>query len=70
MGLFDLSLTKTPKAQLNCALNNLSYFQGLLEHFEDPRDKYGNAMPDYLLDFAVGQIKEALELLESSVDRA
>lgn len=70
MGLFDLSLTKTPKAQLNCALNNLSYFRDCLEQFEDPRDKYGNRMPDYLLGFVESQIKEALELLESSVERA
>lgn len=63
MGLFDMSLTKTPEAQLKAALNNLSYFTEMLEHFEEPRDKYGNRMPDYLLGFVKSQIEDALRYL-------
>lgn len=63
MGMFDMSLTKTPEAQLHAALNNLSMYQEYLGLCDDPRDKYGNKLPDYLLDFIKRQINDALKYL-------
>lgn len=70
MGLFCLSMKKTPEDQLKCALGNLSIFRELIEAYDGILDKHGNRMPDYLIGFAESQIRESLELLKSSVDRA
>lgn len=61
--MFDMSLTKTPEAQLRAALNNLGMYQECLQQFDDPRDKYGNKLPDYLLGFIRSQINDALKYL-------
>lgn len=66
MGLFCLSLEKTPVAQLNSALGNLELFKELLEGYDGIRDKYGNQMPDYLIGFAETQIKDALKYLSAN----
>lgn len=68
MGLFCISIEKTPEAQLDCALGNLELFRGMLSRFGDIRDSYGNRMPDYLLDFVESQIKDSLKLIENSKD--
>lgn len=66
MGLFCLSLEETPEAQLNSALRNLEMFRGMLEDFEDIRDKNGNQICDYLIGFAESQIKSAIDLIKSA----
>lgn len=70
MGMFCLSMKETPEDQLKCALGNLEMFRECLAQFEDPRDKYGNRMPDYLLGFIEKQIKDSLKMIENSVDRS
>jgi hypothetical protein len=70
MGLFCLSMKETPEDQLECALANLDMFRDHLNLGEDFRDQYGNRIPLYLLDFVETQIKESLEMIKSSVDRA